>query len=258
MLFGASNLTLSLPVAADLATGFAVQGGSEAIPTTILAAHGPGRSYGVFGSCGLYGYPGLIRCNLIRHARALVKAQPETRCFALLTDIGNDILLTENSTALERWLRTLISELKAMNATIAITDLPLENVRRMPAWKFKVLRRVFFPFSKADRARTLSIAEDVHNRVVRVCSDTGVPLLPTRNEWYGPDHFHLKWRYRETAFAAWLGRLFQMEPLSRGNLACSKIDVWRTPLERYRRLWWSRHFPDRTLELRPNVTLRCF
>ena len=87
ILLGASNVTLAFPLI--------VEGLRRSLPEPIelFAAHGHGRSYGLWSRVLMRRLPGIRECGLWE---SLATRSGEGRPLALVTDVGNDLLFGGN------------------------------------------------------------------------------------------------------------------------------------------------------------------
>ena len=199
VLLGASNLFLAFPAALRHALGRLA--GSE---VSIYAAHGPGRSYGVEAGVPGLKFTGIARSGLLEAVERDHEAHGAAPTAALLTDIGNDILYRSGVDRILGWVEEIAIRLQALGASMAIPSLPCESIEALPAWKFRVIRSLVYPFRPMAREEVLRQVREVQERLEELGRHRDVPILPTRSEWYGFDHVHLRRGARETAFGGWL------------------------------------------------------
>ena len=143
VLLGASNLVRN--IATVVQTACAAWGG----PANVLMAAGHGRSYGrascVFGRT----LPGIVECELWQ----TLARQPAVPTAALVTDVGNDILYGAEESTIALWVEFCLIQLRLAGARIVMTELPLDNLRNLQAWRFRLFRTVLFPQSRFDLGR---------------------------------------------------------------------------------------------------------
>jgi hypothetical protein len=173
-------------------------------PLEILSAMGHGRSYGKVTSVLGRKLSGIFFCGIWDALRA----GPALPTVALVTDIGNDLLYGASLDELFAWLEAVVERLDAVGAHTVITSLPLESVQRLGSAKFRLLRSLLFPSSRASWAETLALAQRAQARLARLAEERKTPLIPVENAWYGWDTIHLRRRVFSTAWgvilAHWL------------------------------------------------------
>ena len=180
-LLGSSNLTIALPQALNHLLS-RVKGTAM----TVFVAHGPGRSYGVdTGSFGIK-FRALSRCQLLPAIEEAAKDNPAAHTWALLTDIGNDIMHGVSVKHLMVRVRRTVERLRHLGATVGVTSLPVEGLAEIAPWKFRVARRLVYPLSRVPRDEVLSQVNAIQNELRDMESRSEIQLLPARREWYGP------------------------------------------------------------------------
>jgi hypothetical protein len=184
---GASNLTRGLPTV--IATARQAWGRE----VEILAALGHGRSYGAPSRFVVRDVPGILQCGLWDELASL----PPVPTRALVTDVGNDIIYNVPAEQTLRWVEEAIQRLKRVTDDIVLAGLPLEALRRLPAWKFALLRSTLARSCRLTLAQALEAAERVHAGLVEMAAATGVRFFPLDPAWYGFDPLHVRpslWR----------------------------------------------------------------
>lgn len=190
VLLGASNLQRGLATvlhAAQAAWGE---------PLDVLAAAGHGRSYG-WPSCVLgRSLPAILSCGLWDEWAE----RPAVPTAALVTDIGNDILYGASVAQIAAWIAEVLTRLQPRCTRVVVTQLPLEALRRVPAWRFYVLRTVLFPRSRLSWREGLARATQLNARVVEIAAGCGAQVVTPRAEWYGLDPIHVRRRSWRSAW----------------------------------------------------------
>src|SRR5206468_1529905 len=130
-----SNLSRGLSTVIETACGIWGQ------PLDVLAAVGHGRSYGVRSAMLGRELPGITECGLWQALRQR-QAAPTT---ALITDIGNDLLLDVPVSETVAWVEACIERLQTVDARVVLTPLPLVSVATLSRAKFLLLRSVLYP-----------------------------------------------------------------------------------------------------------------
>ena len=205
---GASNLAFAhKPVLQRLAN-------SCPAGSSIFLAHGPGRSYGLNAGNPLWRYQGHVHSDLWADLEAAVAAQEQPRISALITDVGNDLLYTRGHSLPGRWVKRICERLAGMGAHCAVTSLPMASILALSPLKFGMLRPLFFPRFRVEREAMFGWAESLQDQLSNLCQQHNFQLLPAEPQWYGPDHFHLKWFKRKEVFNLWLNSLLQEPTLA--------------------------------------------
>jgi len=224
VLLGASNLFFGLPGALRHALGRI-----EGRKLTIFTASGPGRSYGVkAGVCALR-YRGIIECGVLDALEAARHTDGPAPAWALLTDIGNDILYQSGVERILAWIEETARRLAAAGARIGITSLPIESLERMPRWRFRLLRPVYFPFRPMPWEAILAQARAVQAGLHEIAGRFDAAVLAAPAAWYGFDHFHLGGWHRREAFGTWLDEILGARgppPPPAARLEVSSLGIW--------------------------------
>jgi hypothetical protein len=179
---GASNVTLGL--SAVLSTARAAWGQD----VEVLAALGYGRSYGSPSTIAFRNLPGILQSGLWQDLAAL----PAAPTHGLITDIGNDILYGSSPEQILGWVEEAAERLLVFTPDVAITDLPVESIRRLTPSTFLFFRTLFFPPCRLSRNDVLTRVYAVNEGVVRLAERRGLRLTPLRREWYHFDPIHLR------------------------------------------------------------------
>lgn len=194
-LLGASNLTRGISVVVE---SLRLQHGS---PLRIVAALGHGRSYGMQSSLLGRSLCSILDCGMWR---ALQDDPPR---FALLTDVGNDIMYGALPSAIAGWISECIARLELLGVQrINLTALPLESIRAVPRWQFEIVRAVLFPShdisyesAMAGAFETQALIEEVAARRPRL-----VRRVHHDRSWYGFDPIHIRHSRKASAWSRFL------------------------------------------------------
>ncbi|MBS0496560.1 MAG: hypothetical protein JSR51_02805 [Proteobacteria bacterium] len=190
ILLGASNLTLSLRLVIHLMQQ--CFGG----PSEILAAVGHGRAYGIFSEAVWRGLPGIAECGVWRQLR-----ETESRlAYALLTDIGNDILYGLLPEQVLQSVEACVERLQQQSAQIVVTGLPMTSIERLSERHFLFFRNLFYPTCRLSRNETVSRAWAVHGGLVAMAARRKFILHEQKPEWFGMDGIHVNYWQREAYY----------------------------------------------------------
>lgn len=215
ILLGASNLTLSL----RLVTHLMQQrfGG----PSEFLAAVGHGRAYGSANQVLLRGLPGINASGLWPQLNS-VGVLPT---YALLTDIGNDILFGSAPEQILRWVEWCVEQLQMQmqmqSAQIVVTNLPMASIEDLSERRYTFYRNIFYPFCRFPRSETVSRARAVYQGLIELASRRNFTLYEQEPVWFGPDGIHVHY---------WKRRAFYRDILERFPLCSDRqSDVEEAP-----------------------------
>jgi hypothetical protein len=192
ILLGASNLARSFPTI--VATARATWGE----PVEIMAAMGHGRSYGQDTSVFGRKISGIFPCALWQD----LQNRPTMPTVALVTDIGNDLLYGAPPDRLMKWVELCLDRLAGAGATVVITQLPSDNVKKLSEARFRFYRRLFFPRSRITLAEVKAMVFDFNERLMSLGESRKIPVIPVSSAWYGLDPIHLRRRVFRQAWPA--------------------------------------------------------
>jgi hypothetical protein len=193
VLLGASNLTRGISTVIETSRQL------FASPLRVLAALGHGRSYGMRSSIllGARSLPAIVDCGIWN---ALDRSDDKSN-FALITDIGNDLIYGASPEQIEQWIGQCIDRLQRINATIAMTAIPIESIRSVTRWQFAIVKTLMYPTRKLEYEQARQRAEDLHQRINALAHRRNIALVPQRREWYGFDPIHVRYRDWPNAWA---------------------------------------------------------
>ena len=255
-LLGSSNLTIALPQALNHLVSRL-----SGTAMTVFVAHGPGRSYGVdTGSFGIK-FRALSRCALLPAVEEAAKDNPAADTWALLTDIGNDIMHGVSVKHLMLRIRRTVERLRHLGATVGVTSLPVEGLAEIAPWKFRVARRLVYPLSRVPRDEVLSQVNAIQNELRDMESRGEIQLLPARREWYGPDEFHLRPGRTRDAVTEWIDLLLGVggpRPDAEAPAAISRESLYLNCRPEYRVFRARGKYQDRPFVIAPGATVRSF
>jgi hypothetical protein len=222
VLLGASNVCRGLSTA--LETACSAWGG----PLDVLAAFGHGRSYGVRSSMLWRELPGIAECGLWE---ALAR-RPAAPTAALVTDVGNDLLLDVPAPQIAAWVEECVERLLDAGARVVLTPLPLCNVERLSPGKFLLFRSVLYPGCRLGLATVVARARDLDARLRQLAARRGLALVEHRAEWYGFDPVHIRRGRLAGAWHAMLSRWREVpSEAARGSLR-RWLYLWHVAAER--------------------------
>jgi len=206
ILLGASNLTLSLRLIIQLMQQRC--GG----PSEIWVAAGHGRAYGQFSQILMRGLPGIAASGLWAQ---LDSTEPRPT-YALLTDIGNDILYGSAPEQILTWLGWCIEQLQKQSAYIVVTNLPMASIECLSEARYTFFRNIFYPFCRLSRDETVSRARAVHRGLTDMASRLHFKLYEQEPVWFGLDGIHVNYWQRKALYR----HIFEQFPLPSDRQAC--------------------------------------
>jgi hypothetical protein len=194
ILLGASNVERSLATIVRIAR--------SGLPGPIewFIACGHGRSYGAESSVLGRRLPGIAPCGMWD---ALAE-RPPLPTYALVTDVGNDLLYGAPVASIVAWVDACVERLRACGANVVIAGLPLGALAQLPRWRFAMLSRVFFPLHGARFEETLARAQQLDAALREIAARHEAHWCAPPAEWYGFDPIHIRKRVWN---AAW-GKIF--------------------------------------------------
>ena len=206
VLFGASNLFLTLPTALRL-----LLANFPRTRLSITCAQGPGRSYGV--NAGVLGvkFTGILASGALEALEAEHERSASQPGWALLTDVGNDVPYGSGVERILGWVGETIERLRALNLRIAVTALPVEPVQSLNAIQFTVLRSLYFPRFPRKREDVQREVREIDAGLGALCERRCAKFLASDPLWYSLDRIHLKRDCWSLAWRSWIGGLLERE-----------------------------------------------
>ncbi len=190
VLLGASNLTLSLRLTIHLMQQ------RFGRPSEVLTALGHGRAYGTFTHMLWRGLPGIADCELWRQLD-LAETHPT---YALITDIGNDILYGLPPEQILRTLEWCIHQLRKHAAQIVVTNLPMASIESLSERRYIFFRNIFYPSCQLSKDETISRAQVVHSGLLSMAAQRHFKLYEQGSDWFGLDGIHVNYWQRKAYY----------------------------------------------------------
>jgi hypothetical protein len=238
ILLGASNLTRGMSTVIE--TARLMLGG----PLDVFAALGHGRSFGMKSRVLVRSLPGILECELWealeepRHQGIEAsRHQGASATFALITDIGNDIMYGASPTTITQWIEECAARLASHNARLIITPPPIASVRMLRPWKYQVVKAALFPMRRITFEQAMSRSHELHERIVDLALRLNSPAIALPGEWYGFDPIHIR---RFIWPQAWWTILAPWMDTSATNMARAKPSLarWTHLRTRTPQQWW--------------------
>jgi hypothetical protein len=190
VILGASNVARSLPVV--VATAQNVLGNR----LDILAAIGHGRGYGVTSYVLGRTLPPILECGLWS---ALQQRASGAR-FALLTDVGNDLMYGVTPERIAAWVEECVRRLRSDECQLVMTELPLASVLAIGRRRFEFFKKILFARSQITYAQALDFSRDLNQRLLELAQRYAARVVCPSQDWYGWDPIHIR---RRRAPSAW-------------------------------------------------------
>jgi hypothetical protein len=215
ILLGGSNLARGISTIVQIA--HRTVGGKEGAgsPAEFLIAKGHGRSYGQRSTVLGRSLPGITECGLW-DALDRDGGRPT---FALITDIGNDVAYGAALAAIAGWVESCIVRLLEVRARVVMTPLPMESLRGLSAWRFKLARSILFPATRFSLDEALGRCLELDERVRGLAGTHDVRIMEQEGSWYGLDPIHIRQRYMVAAWSrimsAWVDDEASLLPIRR-------------------------------------------
>jgi len=241
VLLGASNVVRGLHVV--LREARAAWGDLE-----VLGAIGLGRSYGWRSSVLGRVLPGIIESGIWSE----LARRPRRPTRAIVTDVGNDLLYNAPVAEIVRWVATCVARLRALDAEVVVTGLPLARAERLSTAGYALLRTVVFPRHRwMPRAEALERAHDLNASLRGLAAESGATFFAPDDAWYGLDPIHIQVGAWGRAWASILaGRMAERAEAGRPLGALTAV---RLAAARPERQWL---FGREQSQAQPVVTLR--
>ena len=250
VLLGASNLTRGISTAIE--TARLILGAR----LEVSAAMGHGRSYGMRSRVLVRSLPGIVECGLWD---ALAGGDSALPTYALITDVGNDILYGAEPERIVEWVARCIDRLGKHHARIVVTQLPMDTIKSLPGWKYRLVRAVLFPGCRVTYEQALDRAGELDDRLRELATRREVCSIDMDRAWYGFDPIHIRMRFWPQAWGRILGGWNdQARPIAAGN----SLRRWATLRRAMPERWWlmgmDRHTPQPAARLPDDTTVSLF
>ena len=194
VLLGASNLTRGI------STVVAMAGEVVGVPGDFLIAMGHGRSYGQRSTVLGRSLPGITECGLWAALR-----QGSGPTFALITDIGNDVIYGVPVETIVHWVTECVDRLREAGAAIVVTLPPMQSLETLTPWRFGVARTLLFPGRRMSLTTALDRSRALHDGLQSLGDRDGITLVEPLGHWYGVDPIHPRRRFLVRAWQQAIG-----------------------------------------------------
>jgi len=190
VLLGASNLSRGFPALVRSAKQWL------GCPLEFLVAMGYGRSYGQESSFFGKKFCGILQSPLWEH----LEQNGHVPTYALITDIGNDILYGVSVETILQWIAESLERLHKRGAQVVMTNMPIDSIHGLGRARFLLFRTFFFPACRLSLETVVARAEMLSQALQDLAKDKKVPVLKAKSKWYGMDPIHVR---RTDAVRVW-------------------------------------------------------
>jgi hypothetical protein len=116
--------------------------------------------------------------------------------FALVTDVGNDLLYGAGAGEIASWVEACLDRLVSDRPEIVMTLLPLARLERLSTRQVRLAASLLFPGREVAWPALLDRARDLDARLRHLGREYGARLVEPAADWYGLDPIHLRPRSR--------------------------------------------------------------
>jgi hypothetical protein len=200
VLLGASNLTRGISTVVET---LHLQ---HQAPLRIVTALGFGRSYGLRSSVLGRSLSSILECGVWD----AIARDPNPPSFALLSDVGNDVMYGVEPHIIVAWIDNCIDRLRNLPGGgvrhVNLTALPVDSIARVKPWHFKIVKSILFPSHAIRFEQAIARAAETQQRLEELASRRAplVKLVPHDGDWYGFDPIHIKRRHWSSAWSRFL------------------------------------------------------
>lgn len=196
VVLGASNATKGISLLVETAERML------GAPLDVHAAIGHGRSYGEKSFLIARSIQGTLECGLWESIRtSAAQAVDDAPLYALLTDVGNDVMYCVEPDRIVEWVSECVDRLQRHGARIVMTGMPMAVVDRIGRKRYLFFRTLFFPKNPNSLEETIERVRHVQAGMRQLAADRNIPFVEQKAEWYGVDPIHLTQQARADAWA---------------------------------------------------------
>lgn len=230
IILGASNLRRGLTTAVAEARR---RLGCDA---RLALALGHGRSYAMQSTVLVRRLPGILQSGLWP---ALREQGANASVWALITDVGNDLIYGVQEDRVAGWVRECLERLPA-HARVTLALPPLASIERLGPRRFYLFVNVFFPGRRHDYDELVGRALRLHDLLRQLAMESPggrVTAIEPASEWYGLDPVHIRRTHQRAAWATLLSAwgesnnpqpaIAELTPVERVRLWCARPESSR-------------------------------
>ena len=155
-------------------------------PVELLIAKGHGRSYGSPSRAFWSNRPPMLGGGLLERLDAL----PARPTWALLTDIGNDIMYGADAPTIAQWVGHAADQLAQRSARLCISLLPRASIAALSPQRYLQLRNLLFPRCTLSWDDVQQLVADLNQRLTNLAQVINAHTVEPPASWYGSDPIH--------------------------------------------------------------------
>lgn len=229
ILLGASNVTKGVSVIIETAQRMF---GS---PLDVYAAIGHGRSYGLKSFVLVRSLPSILDS----HVWEVVREQPDVPTYALVGDIGNDVMYGPPPEQIAWWIEQSFDRLGAIGAKTICTGLPLDSIDRLKKWEYLAARTLMFPTKRITFEAAKQRSHAIAQRVQSIAAERTIPFIQLPGAWYGIDPIHIRPGRKALAWSSILSHWLSEEQVDQETvLARGSLSRWIKLRSSSPEKWW--------------------
>jgi hypothetical protein len=125
--------------------------------------------------------------------------------YALITDVGNDVIYGVPVEGIVAWVSTCIDRLHAAGATVVVTLPPMASIERLGPWRYHIAKSLLFPGRRMPLPEVVRRSRELSDGLTSLGDQDGVTVVEPDGRWYGLDPIHPRRRHLDTAWRKSLG-----------------------------------------------------
>ena len=119
-------------------------------------------------------------------------SEDDVPMYALIADVGNDVMYGVQPGQIVRWVDTCVQRLQVHDARIVITGLPMQRISRLTPWQYTAARTLLFPGNRMTHGEAMERAQATSHELTELAAKRRVPLVALPASWYGVDPIHIR------------------------------------------------------------------
>lgn len=169
-------------------------------PWHLILVAGHGRSYGRRNRVMGWRLPAIQDAAWVEPWRKL----PVARRFALVCDVGNDLMYGSDAEELASWVLESAHRIGVCDQ-LTLAGLPIERAEMLVPWQFELFKRCFFPGCDRKLDPLRSEAKACDERLAQWAESMQWRWVQPPAWWYGWDPIHLRRAVRQEAWRDLIG-----------------------------------------------------
>lgn len=206
VILGASNVTYGLGTYVSSLTASFDSG------VRLWIAHGHGRSFGRKSSAFVRRLEGHVQSRL--WTAWDTHADQSSARFALITDVGNDLLYGASVPTILGWVETCLRRLKAKGCEVTIATPPVDAIQSLSRLRYTATAKMFFPKTAVSWDQMQQAVLELDSGLKILAAEGGAAIVEPQPNWYGFDPIHIRRSRRAEAIADLLSRWPSGPPVS--------------------------------------------